>query len=209
MPIVMCIDIGVIHLGLSVSEVSEDFLHREVVWMDLVDLTAFRHRAPMTREECDLYHTRNFADWVEHFVRDHMEFFDYADLILIEKQPPQGLVAVEQLLFARFRHKTQLIHPRRVHAYLRIGHLDYEDRKKAVVQIVERELCPYEKMLEQFSFYSRQHDVADSLALLLYYCARKSVEYRQQKQREMWSRDETGMTYVERLERFRFVDDRI
>lgn len=202
MPVIMCIDIGLVHLGVSVTLVSDDYLSREVIWIDLIDLTAFRHRHT-TREECPIPHTRNFADWVEHFVQDHLSFFNHSDLILIEKQPPQGLVAVEQLLFARFRAKTQLIHPRRVHAYLRIGHLTYEDRKQAVVKIVERELP--EKMREQFSFYERKHDMADSLVMMMYYCAQKAVEEKRARQRALWTRDEDGLTMVERLERFRHI----
>ena len=202
MPVVMCIDVGVRNLGVSVTHISEDYMSREVIWFDLIDLTAFRHR-DTTREECDLHHTRNFADWVEHFVQDHLAFIEYADLILIEKQPPQGLVAVEQLLFARFRSKTQLIHPRRVHSYLRIGHLTYEERKHAVVKIVERELP--EGMREQFSWYERKHDMADSLVMMMYYCAQKVVEHKRRAQRELLTRVEDGLTIVERLERFRYL----
>lgn len=199
----MCIDIGLVHLGVSVTIVSDDYLSREVIWMDLIDLTAFRHR-DTTRAECTLHHTRNFADWVEHFVQDHLSFFNHADLILIEKQPPQGLVAIEQLLFARFREKTQLIHPRRVHSYLRIGHLSYDERKRAVVSIIHRELS--EKMGEQFSFYERKHDIADSLTMMIYYCAQKAFEHRRQVQRELLARDDDGLTILERLERFRYLN---
>jgi hypothetical protein len=50
-----------------------------------------------------------------------MDFFEMADFILIERQPPMGLTAVEQLIFSRWRDKAILVHPRSMHKYFNIG----------------------------------------------------------------------------------------
>lgn len=201
---VMSIDIGVIHLGLSVAEISEDFSTKNIIWVDLVDITHFRHRhGEVISEECTLYHTRNFADWVEHFVQDNRVFFDAADLILIEKQPPMGFVVVEQLLFTKFRHKTQLLSPRQIHCYFNFAHLDYDKRKEYAVKIADRELP--EHLMEQTHFYTRRHDIADSVCMLLYWMRKKEAEWRRKKRMETLTRDTAGMTVMEKLELFKYL----
>lgn len=201
MSCILSIDIGIIHLAYCVTWVSEDFTEREILWVDMVDITHFRHSI-VKSEECTLYHTRTFCDWVDHFLQEHSCFFDMADIILIERQPPCGHVAVEQLLFSRYRDKTQLIHPRRVHQYLCLSHLDYEHRKEYSVKIADREMP--EHLIEQTYFYDRRHDIADSVCIMLYYTHKKKEEYRRKRRMETLTRDMTGMTIMEKLELFRF-----
>lgn len=206
MPVILCIDIGVIHLGLCVADVSDDFSHHEILFVDLVDITHHHPKWAKTKKsECELHHARQFADWVAHFVENYREFFDAADLILIEKQPPQGFVVVEQLLFAQFREKTQLLNPRTIQAYFGIAHLDYDARKACVEKIADRELP--EHLLEQSHFYERRHDIADSVCLLLYYRRRKSDEWKREQRRHMmmnYQRMGDTMTVEQKLECFRF-----
>jgi hypothetical protein len=196
----MTIDIGVIHLGLCVAEISEDFSTKNIVWVDLIDITHFRHRSD---DKCTLHHTRNFADWVEHFVQDHRAFFDASDLILIEKQPPMGFVVVEQLLFSKFREKTQLLSPRQIHCYFNFAHLDYDKRKEFAEKIADRELP--EHLLEQTHFYSRRHDIADSVCMLIYWMRKKETEWRRKKRMEALTRDTSGLTVMEKLELFKYL----
>lgn len=202
MPIITTIDVGVIHLGICVANVADDFSSKEIWWVDVVDITCFRHRDSL-RSDCTLHHTRNFADWIDHFILDHQQFFDASDLILIEKQPPQGFVVVEQLLFSRFREKTQLINPRHVHRYLNMNHLDYEQRKVWSVKIASRELP--EHLLEQSGFYDRQHDIGDAVCMLLYYVHKKQEDYRRKLRYDNLTRDTSGLNVIERLELFRFI----
>lgn len=208
MPVVMCIDIGVIHLGWCIADVSDDFQNVEILFVDLVDITIHHpHFSPLKQSECGMYHARQFADWVAHFVENHRMFFDAADLILIEKQPPQGFVVVEQLLYAQFRHKTQLLNPRTVQAYFGISHLDYEARKRCVEKIADRELPPH--LVEQTHLYERRHDIADSICLLLYYRRRKSDEWKREQRRRYLLNTSipgfAGMSAEEKLECFRYV----
>lgn len=199
---IMTIDIGVIHLGICVSEVAEDFASHEIIWVDLIDITNYRHSAVKT-SECTLYHTRNFADWVEHFLQENKPFFDAAELILIEKQPPMGFVVIEQLIFSKFRHKTQLVNPRQMLAYFNLSHLEYDKRKEYVVKIADRELPDH--LREQTFFYDRRHDIADCVCILIYYIRRKAEEWKRKKRRENLTRDMSGMTVMDKLELFRFV----
>lgn len=203
---VMVLDIGVLHMGVCVAEVSEDFSQHNILWVDLVNITKFVHR-DIQVDECPLYHSRNFADWIDHFVLEHLAFFEAADVILIEKQPPQGFVVVEQLIFSRWRHKTQLISPRQVHAYFHFGDADYEKRKQFAIKIADRELPP--ALLEQSHFYVRRHDIADCVCMLLFYMRRKARDWKREKRKEafermMWNNSE--MTVAEKLDTFRYVE---
>lgn len=201
---ILVLDIGVIHLGLLIAEVSEDFSRHDILFVDLINITHFKH-STISSEECTLYHTRNFADWVDHFLQENRAFFDAADLILIEKQPPQGFVVVEQLIFGKFRAKTQLINPRQVHAYLNFTHLDYEKRKEFACKIADHELPPH--LLEQTHFYDRRHDIGDCVCMLLFYMRKKAREWKVKKRREAFEamKDMTGMSVSEKLELFRFI----
>lgn len=201
MTCILSIDIGIIHLAFCVTWVSEDFEDREILWVDMIDITKFKHSS-VKSDECTLYHTRTFSDWVDHFLQEHGCFFDEADIILIERQPPCGHVAVEQLLFSKYRDKTQLIHPMRVHKYLNLSHLDYDTRKDYSVKIADREMP--EHLIEQSFFYDRRHDIADAICIMLYYTFKKKEEYKRKKRMESLTRDTSGLTVMEKLELFRF-----
>jgi hypothetical protein len=173
---ILCIDIGVINLGLSVVIADREYNFIDIVGVDLVDMTTFLHREGTTIKNCCLYHERTFTDWLEHVFLFFKEVFDGVDLILIELQPPQGFKAVEQLIFSKYRHKSYLVHPRSVHSFFSIGKLDYEQRKDAVEVIARKHLNGID-VLKEFNSFFRKHDIADSICIGLYWLNKANKEY--------------------------------
>lgn len=200
--IVLSIDVGIIHFGMSLADVNDDGTLVEVFWVDLIDITKFTHRNKEI--VCSLYHTKTISDWVDHLIQENKPFFDKADVILIERQPPLGLVSIEQLIFSKFRSKTHLISPRNVHSYFNISGFDYDQRKI----YSERIAFPHipENLVEQIGYYDRFHDIADSICILLYWCNKKRKAYeiseRRRRHSEIFNVD--GLNVFEKLERFRY-----
>ena len=179
---VVSIDIGLLHLGLSVFEVDDLYRLVKVVGVDLINLTEFRHQT-VSEEACELYHTRTISDWVDHFLQEHAALFSVADFILIERQPHGPFVAVEQLLFSKFRRRAIfLLSPRSVHAYLCIGQFDYEGRKRMSCAIAERVLPA--PLVERLATYPRAHDIADSICQFLYWRNREEKVERERQRHE-------------------------
>lgn len=200
--IVLSIDVGLIHFGLSLAEVREDGTLLEVFWTDLIDITAYTHRNK--KEVCGMYHTKTMSDWVDHLIHEYRLFFEKADVILIERQPPMGLVAIEQLIFSKFRNKTHLISPRNVHSYFNIGKFDYEQRKIYSEKIAFPHIPDY--LYDHLLTFDRFHDVADSICILIYWCNKQKKAYevseRRKRHAEIFHLD--GLTTFEKLERFRY-----
>lgn len=208
------IDIGVKHLGFAMSLVDEDWNLMEICWIDLIDITDFRHNR-VHKKDCKLHHDKTFCDWLEHVFQEEEDFFEKADYILLERQPPpQGFVVVEQLIFAAFRHKAILVHPASVHKFFNIGEYDYEGRKEMSEKIAKYKLKDSPHLLEQLGFYDRQHDICDAICMALYWIDRKQKEYeKERKRKEILERNmyydkkrkEGTITIDEMFESWRYV----
>ena len=205
--IVISIDVGLLHLGLSVFEIDADYRLLEVVWVDMVDITQYTHRH-IHSQHCELYHTKTMSDWVDHFVQENSIFFSAADVILIERQPHGAFVAVEQLLFSKFRRRNVvLVSPRSVHSFLSMSSADYNQRKRISCTIAAR-ILP-DRFLDQLVCYPRSHDIADSVCQFLFWRHRAEQEHRRQQREERWRQslleDFSKRNVFEKLEQFRFV----
>jgi hypothetical protein len=162
MKYIVSIDIGIRNMGLSITEVSDEYEFIEILHVALVDITRCRLPKP-----CHLDHCPAIADWMRHFMEEWKEVLEGADTILLERQPPQGLGAIEQLLFFQYRDKSVLVHPRVVHSYLACGHLDYDGRKVVSEKVAWMYLTGETR--EIFSWYDRRHDMADSIGMMLWW----------------------------------------
>lgn len=206
---IMSIDIGIINLGWSVCTIGSDWILKSIDMVGLVNITEYEHFT-VERRDCRLYHTKNIYDWVMHFIQEHSQIFELMDHILIEKQPPQGLVAVEQALFGHFRNRIHLVHPRSMHCYFRIGHYDYDQRKVQVTGIAESYMENYledEGMMENYRMFQRRHDICDSICLLLFWISTKRNGWKQREcARELKKKFENGMgvTVTDYMEQFRY-----
>lgn len=201
---VLSIDVGVIHLGISFSILNEDFTLKEIVWVDNIDITKYKHNK-CSIDKCNLYHTKTFYDWIEHTIQENKEYFEDSDMIIIEKQPPQGFVVVEQLIFSKYRRKTTIISPQSVHKFLNFFNLDYEKRKELSIKIGDRYLS--QELIERSKQFDRRHDISDSICMLLYFINKKQEEYKKKKRYSRLTRDLNGMTAIEKLESFRYYKD--
>ena len=124
---IVSIDVGILHLGVVCCDVTWEQI--EVKNVALIDITKrCRH------SNCTLNHTNHIVDRVDHFIQGYKTMLDKADRILIEKQPPVGLISVEQLLFDRLRDKVEFIYPVSVHKHFGIRKLDYDGRKAFLVE---------------------------------------------------------------------------
>jgi hypothetical protein len=160
--LIVSIDIGYYNLGFVKATVGEDGIPH-VHHAQKVDITMYTHtRVPFC--DCTLHHTREMADYVMHFIQEFREHFDEADRVLVERQPPGGFGAIEALILATFREKTQIISPNAMHKHFNIGHLDYEHRKIKTQEIAEPYLCE----IETYTRLTRKHDVSDAMCMILY-----------------------------------------
>lgn len=163
---ILSIDIGIRHLGMSLACVNDDYDILEIVWVNMLDITIFD-----CLPDCKLFHGRNGADWVAHIVHKYYDIFEKASIILIERQPPDGQVHIEQLLFAVMREKSVLIHPRSVHCHFHMGDFDYETRKKYSIRVGMKYVK--EETLQKFE---RSHDITDSILFTIYWCSIQKKE---------------------------------
>jgi hypothetical protein len=172
---ILCVDVGVNNLGLSCITYDDEYNFVDVIGIDLLNITEFKHPEHITTETCTLKHTRTFSDWLEHVFIYYKNMFETVDRILIERQPPQGFVVVEQLIFGKYRHKTELIHPSSVHSFFHISHLDYEGRKDAVENISSKYITLPE-VLSEYNSFERKHDIADSITFGLFWLKTKQKD---------------------------------
>ena len=160
---VVAIDIGLINFAVVRLTIDHD-LKLTVKAIHLLDITYFT----CSRRTCNLGHTHTACDWIAHFVREYRSLFTGADVVLIERQPPQGFRSIEQLLFREFRSKAQLVATNTLHAFYHVGHLDYDGRKVAMVREAKRRFGHSPKAGKMLKL-QRSHDVADALLIAAWY----------------------------------------
>jgi len=171
----LSIDIGILHLGLSVTDIDDEYETPTIQLIDLIDITKYTHDRMLSKDTCTLYHTRNVCDRLNHFIEDYMDIFDTVDIILIEQQPIMGITSVEQLILNRFRNKTIKISPQRMHRFFRIHIYDYETRKIKTESIARKYLLTHHQ--KQLDTFVRAHDITDSICIMLYWVNEQRIIY--------------------------------
>jgi hypothetical protein len=169
---VLSIDIGIKHLAFTVATIDkESYEFIECTWSELIDITVF-HCLP----NCKLHHDKTFTDWINHVLVKYRQVFEKVNVILIERQPPSGLVVVEQMIFSAYRDKSILISPNSVHKYFSIGSFEYEKRKEYSVKIASKYIS--EDLIKN---YERKHDISDTILFTLFW-ANKMKEEKKRKE---------------------------
>lgn len=143
------VDIG--YSNMAIVELSTNFTDFTVNSVHKIDLSNFNER--------EVYMA------MIKFISEYKELFDNANLILIERQPPQGLTNIQDILAYHFSYKVKLICPRSMHKHFMISKLDYDSRKQHTVKITSK----YLKDFLVFNNEYRKHDIADAFCLALYY----------------------------------------
>ena len=180
MVFILSIDIGIINLGYVYADVTindEDYNklfsysvnkesiknHIEIIKCDKIDITNVKHHK-VNFCDCKLLHERCVPDYLDHFVQEHQELFDNADIVILERQPPVGITNVQDLLFKEFRSKVKMISPNSVHKYFLLSS-DYNIRKEQSEKISNE----YLQNFSRFSNNIRKHDMSDALLMIIYY----------------------------------------
>ena len=204
--IILSIDIGILHLGISVGLVDDEFNLKEIAHVDLVDITEYTHIINLNKHTCDLYHTKCIADWMEHIFHEHKELFEEAHYILIERQPPQGLVAIEQIIHMKWRDKTYLISPNSMHKHFHIGHYDYDERKEHTTKIATTTCYWHPRAIERYEMYERKHDICDSICLMKFWLHKANKQIIEEKRLEYLNNKTRpdGVSYIDWLDTFKY-----
>ena len=171
--IVVSIDIGYTNLGFVKSTVDDITFEIEVIEVFKIDLRNLPHKK-IKRTDCKLYHTLDVTDLVSHFIQEYNDYFNEADKILIERQPPMGLTNIEALIMYVFRHKVELVSPNSMHKHFQINFLDYEKRKERTIIIASSFL----ENIENYQELSRKHDIADAVCMIIFRFAKDKEKYR-------------------------------
>lgn len=130
-----------------------------------IDITQETHDS-VSLEHCTLYHTKELSDRILHVIQEYEPRWSAhgcIDRYLIERQPPQGLTGIEEILFQKFREKMIKVSPNAMHAWLKLSP-DYETRKAEVV----RWSRPFLAGQLAFDTHERNHDMADATCLAAY-----------------------------------------
>lgn len=171
---ILSIDIGIKHLAFTYSLANKDYTFKSISKVELLDISVFKHEK-VSKKECKLEHEKTFCDWIEHIFQEYDEF-EQADYILIERQPPMGLVAIEQLIFSKYRKKSILIHPCSVHSFFNMSDYDYETRKQKSEEI-SQEYFNLDDKYSKFLSFSRKHDISDTILFVIFWLDKKNKEY--------------------------------
>ena len=175
---ILSIDVGILNLGYIYAEIyfppientskyknlknNETYQsikdNLQIISCDRIDITKMKHSV-VRNCDCRLRHERCIPDYLDHFIQEHLVYFEECDILLIERQPPMGITNVQDLLCTRFRNS-----PNSVHKYFGFGH-NYLLRKEASEAIAE----DYLNQFTNFINNTRKHDISDALLMILYY----------------------------------------
>lgn len=173
---ILSIDIGIINLGMSFHSISNDFQRSTIEEIFLVDITKYI----CDKKVCLLDHSNHLSDRIAHLFQEYNYYFDSADYILLEKQPICGLISVEQLIYSYYRDKCVLIHPSSMHRFFHIESYDYDGRKDQTIRIASRYMNETTQI--KYKSFTRQHDIADSICILVFW-KHQQLEKQQVQQR--------------------------
>lgn len=202
---ILGIDVGLFHLALVKICLTDDYLTRnnviledEITLCDLVDITELV--STCDDPQCELYHDKIICDYVSHLFKKFKSEFDSTNLILIERQPPMGLVAVEQLIMSEYRNKTILISPNAMLKFFGLLQFEYSERKIHTEKIAIK----YLGSIKIFVFNERRHDMADAFCILYYYLSIKRKQYQEESEEKEFK--DTNRTYITNMQQFMYSE---
>lgn len=191
------IDIGIINLGFVVAKVDTEWSDLKILFVDNIDITNLAH-TKVSRDNCKLRHTKELVDRMNHFMQEQKDWLDQIDVLLIERQPLDGITSVQDLLFHCYRDKVKLLSPTAMHKWLGISQLPYEKRKEKTVEYA----MPFLEEFKAWHAHTRKHDMADAMCFLLWYVDTERTKYNIRLKQQ---RNYQDLDVIELLERFRFA----
>ena len=191
---VIGIDIGIYHMGVVGVKINQNYTINEIEFCKLVDIKNYS-----CNRDCKLFHDECIADYMSHFFKENQTVLDRADHIIIERQPPMGLIAIQELLVFKYRSKSKLVSPSSMHCHFSISDLNYEQRKIRVVKMIEHQLNKF----KSFTKLERKHDVADALCILKFWLFKENQKYEEAKRLEEWKANNS--TFIKNLNDYRYI----
>lgn len=169
---VLCIDPGIINLALVYLQYSTKSKHTILEEFHLVDITRL---CPLKvvrfkeRQTCPLkYHSKSMSDQMDHVFHRYRDIFESSDMIIIERQPPTGLVVIEQLIYREYRSKSYLVSPNSMHKFFDWSKC-YATRKEESEAYIRDNLFMSHEQKCQLDKMPRRHDVTDAICFGLYW----------------------------------------
>ena len=165
-------------IGFCYSEISKNRFIKNSSVLDCgrIDITHIKHNA-VSLCDCTLRHENCIPDYLDHFIQENQKMFDECDVILLERQPPMGIMNVQDLLFVKFRHKVIMVSPNQVHKYFNLS-TDYSERKKESERIATR----YLEHFNSFTHSIRKHDITDAMCMIIFWSHLRNDEYQKTNQ---------------------------
>lgn len=178
---VLSFDLGILHMGVVVVEVEDEFFQKEgpmpmrVLVCRLIDITEYQHHH-MDAKLCKRYHTREISDRLLHMLAEEESGWGEIDQVYIERQPLASTCsAIESLMFQYFRDKCIKVSPNAMHKFFHLSD-DYEKRKVQTVALAEPMLSTF----DDWKSNERKHDMADALVLASF----RLIKLQRQKMKE-------------------------
>ena len=174
--LICSVDVGITNLGISLSkvEMEPEFTLENVIRSNTFTLPEIT-RKTCKKSHCVQYGDNSFSHHVRHFVEEEsVNYFDLADLILIERQPATMYTAIEQLLNYIFPEKVLLQSPMTLHRWMGTVGLCRQQKKQESL----RRAFPYVKNLPGFqNLKAHRHDLADAVVYTLLYLDLEKEKY--------------------------------
>lgn len=182
---ILAIDVGIIHLAIIGGLLTDDYLERpeiltcdDIFMCELIDITELMLNCD--DNECHLSHDKIITDYITHLFKKYKTEFETADVLLIERQPLCGLVAVQELIMNEYRNKSLLISPVAMLNFFGILRYSYPERKVKTEQFATKYLNGF----KNFTFNERRHDLSDALCILYYYLSIKRKDHQEKLKEE-------------------------
>ena len=159
---ILAIDIGYHNLAIVVAECDKTEI--KIKFCEKVSLQDYKY-----------IHSNDLVDLIPLMLDDpkYKSWFDSSEQILIERQPLDGLLAVQTLIHHILRDKNPiLVSPNAMHKHFGFGKLDYDQRKERTVKIA----TPYLEDNEYFQRLERKHDIADAICMILFQNYHNSIQ---------------------------------
>jgi len=117
-----------------------------------------------TDENCKLKHTMCISDYMAHLFQKYSDIFEKSHIILIERQPPKGFVAIQELILFKYREKSILLSPNAIHKHFSMSKVQ-KFRKMFTEKLSKERLQPF----PDYTNNERKHDMGDAYCQLIYY----------------------------------------
>ena len=197
---IISIDVGVINFGVVGAYIKENYTIDYIDFCDVINIKDISLHC--TDSNCNLHHDLCIADYMAHLFKKLKDYFQKAHTILIERQPPQGIIAVQELIVYKYRDRTKMVSPNSMHCHFGIRDYTYEKRKIHTVNLSKHLLNKFERFNKE---PHRSEHMADALCLLKFYIYGKSIIYTQQQIKLKWQN--THRKFITTMENFKYVED--